>query len=1335
MHNMEMSSPPLDKRSSADIVAEVKQSLRQCDWQGREGGAGGALVQLFGRLVELIINRLNRVPNKHFMSFLNSAGVERLPPCSADTELTFIAADDGPSAIKVPAGTQAATVQTETQPEVIFETQCDLLVTPSKLVQCIAFDPLQYADYTSLVAGKTGSPFAAFRGDTERERILYLGDHELFTFDDEASRNSAVINLIFFVSTPADSPADGQWELKWLYWDGNTWAEIEEAGTIIDDQNNDTIEKFSRSGRVKMQNLPEFVETEVAGKNNLWLACKLTGGTDRSHLPVFSSIAVDRTIKIDSAVITADIALSSIQSGSAFVVLDPGGEFFPLGRRPGRLDTFYLMSDEAFTKPGAGIILDFDLIGVPEDAASDQLDKLTIIWEYFTQAGWKKLGECQRAGVISGSDILNFNDTTKAFTQRGEVSFDVPPDEQTGNSSAFAKTAINGQEGHWIRARITDGGYDVPGTKAAATSATYEWIEPKNYAPFVTALTLSYTGYNQTIAERIIEQCLSRVDGLARDHVLASRAANAGPDQSVLAAEDMASIQLDASGSRAFEGEGIVRYIWRYASSKPDISQTFAPFSAAREGHGLCLGFEPGLPAGKWIQVLLDVHEETFASAPLPPLYWEYWNGNTWSGLRVSDDSQGLKKRGYLGFFVPQDHRTGSEFGRDAHWIKVRPRRPPQADAGTFQAIIADDGEARPTLDAAGSQAFECQTIKKYIWRLKSSVPPLADAGEDLTAKTTAQAVTLQLNASASYPAQGKTIAKYIWHLSEPGYLKEPMRTATPYLKAIRLNTVSARDAVTIRDEVLGSSDGKPDQIFPLLRPPVMPEAQIAVREPDRPPDDELNQLQQELYQDYAGLGALLPMPANAADFGVWIRWRRVSDLHNSGPSSRHFTLDSINGRILFGDGKSGKIPPVGLDNIKAVQYRTHNGAKGNVDCGTITALRNPSGDLAHIKSVTNAAAAAGGSEAESITQLKLRGPQTLKHRYRAVTLEDFEWLALEASGEVAGARCLPARNSLGLQEPGWLTVVVTPKTAAAKPTPSPALLRLVKIYLSDRALTNLKETTHIHVTGPRYIEAMVRSRILPVDPEKSDEIELAVLEALKTFLHPLRGGPERAGWELGRDVYLSEIFAEIEAVSGVDHVCDLSLQGSLQQYRLGLEREDGKYRKIPYFLPVESQISTFDEQKKMLLAEPLIPDGELKSLAVFGFKVGDQVSTVRDNNTPLVRNLTISSITESRILFAEPFKPPINWDSRSALLSVDGRLRLPLITDDITTNSNDEVTGVYVKGFQNEDRVSVVAGTQRESDLELLPIDTVEPCRDRIFIPEGHLIYSGDHDIEMVLD
>ncbi|NIN68025.1 MAG: hypothetical protein GTO63_25635, partial [Anaerolineae bacterium] len=276
--------------------------------------------------------------------------------------------------------------------------------------------------------------------------------------------------------------------------------------------------------------------------------------------------------------------------------------------------------------------------------------------------------------------------------------------------------------------------------------------------------------------------------------------------------------------------------------------------------------------------------EERAETPGMPPtVIWEYWDGSGWSPLRASDGSQDLRVRGYLGFFSPYDHQAGTEFGRKAFWLRARPHlQPPLADAGSDQAVFVEDGEATLTLDASASRVFNRQHISRYVWRLVSSRPPVADAGSDQTVSTP----TVTLDASGSQAADERPIVKYIWRRIEPHEESEERRDekpmATPFLKAIRPNTVSALNAVTISDEVLGSSDGNPDQIFSLTHAPVHADgAQIAVREPDDPPKDELRQLEKELRQTDKEAQALLSPPEAIA---AWVRWHQVSDFYDSEP-------------------------------------------------------------------------------------------------------------------------------------------------------------------------------------------------------------------------------------------------------------------------------------------------------------------------------------------------------------------------------------------------------------------------------------------------------------------
>ncbi|MFM6671927.1 MAG: baseplate J/gp47 family protein, partial [Dolichospermum sp.] len=107
---------------------------------------------------------------------------------------------------------------------------------------------------------------------------------------------------------------------------------------------------------------------------------------------------------------------------------------------------------------------------------------------------------------------------------------------------------------------------------------------------------------------------------------------------------------------------------------------------------------------------------------------------------------------------------------------------------------------------------------------------------------------------------------------------------------------------------------------------------------------------------------------------------------------------DQKTGKISFGDGQSGMIPPRGRNNIRLSFYRVGGGEQGNLVSQSVNQLKTT---IPYIDRVVNLEAAAGGANQEKLERLKERVPQKLRHRNRAVTLQDIEDLAYEASTDV----------------------------------------------------------------------------------------------------------------------------------------------------------------------------------------------------------------------------------------------------------------------------------------------------------------------------------------------
>ncbi|MGW5361052.1 baseplate J/gp47 family protein [Actinopolymorpha pittospori] len=122
---MSLPVPDLDDRTFADLVLEARERLaRSCpDWTDLSvHDPGLALIEVFAHLTEVMIYRLNRLPEKAYIEFLDLLGVPRHPPAAAWVDLTFRRAGNTETPIPIPAGTRVAAAREGASEQVVFVT-------------------------------------------------------------------------------------------------------------------------------------------------------------------------------------------------------------------------------------------------------------------------------------------------------------------------------------------------------------------------------------------------------------------------------------------------------------------------------------------------------------------------------------------------------------------------------------------------------------------------------------------------------------------------------------------------------------------------------------------------------------------------------------------------------------------------------------------------------------------------------------------------------------------------------------------------------------------------------------------------------------------------------------------------------------------------------------------------------------------------------------------------------------------------------------------------------------------------------------------------------------
>lgn len=374
-----------------------------------------------------------------------------------------------------------------------------------------------------------------------------------------------------------------------------------------------------------------------------------------------------------------------------------------------------------------------------------------------------------------------------------------------------------------------------------------------------------------------------------------------------------------------------------------------------------------------------------------------------------------------------------------------------------------------------------------------------------------------------------------------------------PELEDIYLNAVEVIQAERHADEILGSSNNEPLQTFRFTTAPILPGACIVVREVDSPIQEEIEQYRARFNNDL-----IEETDTKGRVNALWIRWHEAENFFKSNPDDRHYRLDPHEGTLQFGDGTRGMRPPPGRDNIKALYYFVGGGAHGNVGRNTLTVLERA---VPFVASVTNIIPASGGADMETVEGAKERGPWSIKHRHRAVTQEDFEQLACEASAEVALACCLPQLSMYGEIE-----IIIVPKSDQSKPRPQGMLIQSITQYLNERRLINTK----IKVRGPEYLDCVIAIDVVLQETHMGQfhAVKRVIEDEFKQFMHPLHGGPEAHGWPMGRTVHISEMYYLLEQIEGVDHVEKIKMRA--QKNRGWVE----KIKVAPYAFPYFKEIN-----------------------------------------------------------------------------------------------------------------------------------------------------------------
>ncbi len=265
----------LDDRSFQEIVNEAKKLIPKYspEWTDHNlSDPGVTLIELFAWMTELMLFRLNRVPDKTYVRFMDLLGIELKEAVAATTKLTFRLSAPQAGPVTIALGTQVSTVRTNEQEAIGFTTDDQLVIHPPVLEQFLfSSDDVTYVDYMDRLSIRD-EYFDAFQEPPLPGDAIYMG------FGQDLSSHLLELNLTCLVEGIGVDPENPP--LSWEAWCGDVRGWVP-ASVILDETGG-----LNESGRVQLDLPADIRERALAQRTAHWLRLRVVQPGSRQ--PMYS---------------------------------------------------------------------------------------------------------------------------------------------------------------------------------------------------------------------------------------------------------------------------------------------------------------------------------------------------------------------------------------------------------------------------------------------------------------------------------------------------------------------------------------------------------------------------------------------------------------------------------------------------------------------------------------------------------------------------------------------------------------------------------------------------------------------------------------------------------------------------------------------------------------------------------------------------------------------------------------------------------------------------------------------------------------------------------------
>jgi hypothetical protein len=310
--------------------------------------------------------------------------------------------------------------------------------------------------------------------------------------------------------------------------------------------------------------------------------------------------------------------------------------------------------------------------------------------------------------------------------------------------------------------------------------------------------------------------------------------------------------------------------------------------------------------------------------------------------------------------------------------------------------------------------------------------------------------------------------------------------------------------------------------------------------------------------------------------------WLRVPIIEKSGANDEVYEVrhQETESRIVFGDDVAGKAPLSG--QVITVRFRRGGGVRGRIAAGVINETRSvipePPYSAAIEALFRNPSPSSGGTDEETVEQVKRRAPREFATQENAVTGEDYGLLCQEYSHPIYGS----VSKAIGVLRTGVdqdSLAVATKIRQAASDEDGAEILKsnfinrnIVELYVLAEGPGNtpvkpssgLKEglisyfneinvlTDEVRVFDGAIKSVDVEAIIVVSRNADVGTVKVAVQDAISSFF-------DLRNFDMGTGMYLSHLYAAIQEVPGVKFVDIFKPQDDIiQTHKVGSSDSPG---------------------------------------------------------------------------------------------------------------------------------------------------------------------------------